>query len=71
MVEQKEDMRIASIGDLNFPQTCLFANYDIYWCPTFTDRMLINVTACFESTILFAAREGWINSSAPVCTRAA
>ena len=70
MLEQKEDTRIVSFGNLIFPQTCLLANYDIRWCPTFTDRMLINVMACFESTILFAARERWINSSAPVCTPA-
>ena len=34
-------------------------------------RTLINVTACVGSTIIFAAREGWINSSAPICNKQA
>ena len=70
MEKKKEDLDMASYGDLSFQRSCPFADYDSCWCPTFNDRMLINVTACYESTILFAAREGWINSVAPVCTRA-
>ena len=71
MNEEKECGSTASFGDFHFPRSCPLADYDSCWSPTFNDRTLINVTACYESSILFAAREGWINSSAPKCTKLA
>ena len=58
MVEHKESQTFARVGDLKFPKTCSRADYDSRWCPTFHNRSLINVSACFESSVLFAAREG-------------
>ena len=52
-----------------FPHTCPLADNDSCWTTTFNDRVLINVTACYESTVLFAAREGWINTIAPFCMK--
>ena len=48
----------ASFGDLRLPRSCRYADYDSRWSPDFNDRNLIYVTACYESTVLFAAREG-------------
>ena len=37
--------------------------------PELTDRELINGTACLESTIVFAARKGWIITKSPKCQK--
>ena len=74
-IEEKKDLMnvdhasFAGVGDLQFPRTCPLADYDSCWVTTFNDRTLINLTACYESTVLFAAREGWISSSAPSCMK--
>ena len=56
-------------GDLCFEKTCSGADYTTAWSPKMTDRMLHNVTASLESTIMFAAREAWICSTAPKCIK--
>ena len=60
---------IARCGDLAFPRDCRYADYDSSWTPRFCDRTLIRVTACYESSVLFAAREGWVISVAPFCNK--
>ena len=45
-------------NDIIVTHDCSMADYESEWSSTFNDRILINVTACFGSTILFAAREG-------------
>ena len=55
----ENDARFAKFGDFYFPRSCTSADYDTRWTSTFNDRTLINVTACFESSVLFAAREAW------------
>ena len=56
------DIPVARFGDLLFPQNCQHADYYSCWTPKFNDRTLIFVTAYYESSVLFAAREGWVNS---------
>ena len=46
------------LNDIFVTHDCSMADYESEWSSTFNDRILINVTACFGSTILFAAREG-------------
>ena len=48
----------AVFGDLKFPRDNSLAGYDTQWTTTFNDRTLITVTQCWESSILFAARQG-------------
>ena len=55
--------------DLKFPRLNPAADYDSTYCDTFNDRTLINVTQCWESSILFAAREGWVDVKAPKCAK--
>ena len=62
------DLPVARFGDLLFPRNCQNADYYSCWTPKFNDRTLIFVTACYESSVLFAAREGWVNSVSPMCT---
>ena len=45
-------------NDICVTHDCSMADYESEWSSTFNDRILINVTACFGSTVLFAAREG-------------
>ena len=58
------------IGDIVFKTDLQLADYHSSWSSKFNDRTLINVTACTESVIIFASREGWISSTAPTCQRA-
>ena len=60
---------VVVLGDLKFPRSCSYADYDSCWSTTFCDRNLINVTACWESTVMFSAREGWVNCHSPCCTK--
>ena len=54
--------KYARFGDIQFPRENPLADYDSTWTKNFTDRTLITVTQCWESTVLFSARQGWINS---------
>ena len=47
-----------SFDDLVFDVTCDSADYDSAWTSSLTDEKLFKVCLTFESTILFAAREG-------------
>ena len=60
---------LAVCDDLKFPREDPKADYDVIQGPTFTDRMLISATQCWESSLLFAARNGQINSKAPHCKK--
>ena len=68
-VTAKHSLTISQCGDLIFPNECPYADYDTRWMPTFRDCILYRVTACYESSVLFAAREGWINCNAPLCEK--
>ena len=46
------------VGDLSFETGYPGADYNLRYTSEMTDRKLINGTACLESTIVFAAREG-------------
>ena len=63
------ESRVMKLHDLHFETTYHGADYTSKCSPKMTDRILHNLTACVESTILFAAREGWISSIAPKCTK--
>ena len=58
-----------TVGDITFPCNNPRADYEGRWTPTFNDRSLIHLTECWESSVMFSAREGWINTSAPRCLR--
>lgn len=60
-------VNMAVFNDLCFPRTCPGADYDLTWTDSFHDRNIFAITACYESAVLFAAREGWVNATAPVC----
>ena len=62
--------KYAIFGDIKFPRKNPSADYDSKWDKLFTDRKLISVTHCYESSILFSAREGWVNSKALLCSKA-
>ena len=46
------------VGDILFRRDVPGADYDSTWTKKFNDRTLINVTACLESVIIFASKEG-------------
>ena len=60
---------VIQFNDLHFKNTSFGADYTSICTSKMTDRILHNVTACVESSILFAAREGWICSLAPKCMK--
>ena len=51
-------MKVIQIGDVCFEKSSAGADYNLRLSAELTDRKLINATACIESTIVFAAREG-------------
>ena len=63
------DISFVIYGDLKFPRVDPAADYDSNWSSTFNDRTLINITRCWESSIIFAARNGKVDSKAPICNR--
>lgn len=65
------DATLALFKDISFPRTCPGADYDTSWSGCFHDRTIYAITSCYESAVLFAAREGWIRADAPVCNRSA
>ena len=64
------DVQMATFMDISFPRNCPGADYDKSWNDTFHDRNIYAVTCCYESAVLFAAREGWVVAHAPICERA-
>ena len=60
---------LAIYNDLRFPRTQQNADYDSRWKSTMTASDLYRIIATWESSVLFAAREGWIPSVAPECSR--
>ena len=63
-------LRTKSYNDLVFEITCDAADYDSTWSSSITDEKLFKICLTFESTILFAAREGWVCSKSPSCRKA-
>ena len=59
----------AIFNDLKLPGVNPLADYDTKWDAKFNDRKLITATQCQESSVLFAAREGWVTSTAPSCNK--
>ena len=68
---RKEESKneLAIFNDIQFPKNCPGADYDFSWNHTFCDINLFRVCLCWESAVLFAAREGWVNSVAPQCQK--
>ena len=58
-----------SFNDLIFDVTCDSANYDRSWTSSLTDDNFFLICLAFESFILFAAWEGWVNPKAPLCCK--
>ena len=65
----KKKFPTKSFNDLVFDVTCDTADYDSSWTSSLTDDKLFKVCLAFESTILFAAREGWVSSKSPICSK--
>ena len=63
-------LRTKSYIDLVFEITCDAADYDSTWSSSITDEKLFKICLTFESTIRFAAREGWVCSKSPSCRKA-
>ena len=61
--------RLVSFGDVQFPAVVSGANYDGEWNPTMTAAELYSILLTDESAILFCARNGWIESRAPICVK--
>ena len=57
------------VGEIVFTTDFPGADYVSSWSSRFNDRTLINVTACVESVIIFAAKQGWVSPVAPQCSR--
>ena len=68
-VSTSGEIEVAVYNDLRFRKTVPGANYDSHWKSTMTATMLYQIIASWESAVLFAAREGWVPSTAPVCSR--
>ena len=62
MVKRKRKGRsqnnLAVFNDIKFPKNCPGADYDCSWNDTFCDSNIFAVCLCWESAVLFAAREG-------------
>ena len=65
----KNDENLVQIGELSFEKRHAGADYNLRCKSDLTDRELINGTACLESTIVFAAREGQIITKSPKCEK--
>ena len=63
------DVNIATLKDISFPRKCAGADYETSWNDTFHDRNIYAVAACYESAVLFAAREGWVVAHTAICKR--
>ena len=60
-------IEVAIHNDIRFPKTNPGADYDSVWSSNSTASDLYRIIRSWESAILFAAREGWVNSIAPRC----
>ena len=64
----KTAIAVAIFNDLRFPMSVAGADYHGTWSSTSTASDLYKIIASWESAVLFAAREGWVKSIAPMCT---
>ena len=55
--------------DIRFPITTPGADYNSIWTATMTASQLYKIIASWESAVIFSAREGWVNATAPRCLR--
>ena len=60
-------IEVAIHNDIRFPKTNPGADYHSVWSSNSTACDLYRIIRSWESAILFAAREGWVNSIAPRC----
>ena len=67
LVDQKPS--VAVFNDLSFPKLCKGADYDTIWRRDLTSSEVYKITACQESAVIFAAREGWVKSTSPICLK--
>ena len=56
-------------NDIKFTKDCPGADYASSWNDTLCDNNIFRVCLCWESAVLFAAREGWVTSVAPQCQK--
>ena len=61
--------QIAVCNDIRFPKLCSAANYEAIWRSDITESEIYGFTACWESAVMFAAREGWVRSKSPKCSK--
>ena len=57
-VDDNQSLDLAIFGDLRFPKSFPGADYDTIYRPTLTNRDIYKITACYESSVLFGARQG-------------
>ena len=69
IIQNEQRLNVFGCGDLLFPLVHLTSDYSTTQSSTLTDRQLINATNTLESTIVFAAKMGWIPSTAPICEK--
>ena len=62
-------IEVAVYNELRFTKSDHGADYDSHWTATMTATKLYKIIASWESAVLFAAREGWVQSTAPRCSR--
>ena len=58
---------IYGFRDLQFPMHQLSSHDASVYSTTMTDRQFFNATNTLESSIVFAAKMGWVPAIAPVC----
>ena len=68
-VSASDAIEVAVYNDLRFPKSIPGADYNSCWSSTMTASKLYKIIASWESAVLFAAREGWVHSTAPHCSR--
>ena len=62
-------IELAVYNDLRFTKSDPGADYNSHWTATMTATKLYKIIASWESAVIFAAREGWVQSTAPHCSR--
>ena len=64
-----EDM--VTVGDIAVPKRLITVDCALGSNATFITEMFYSVLSTPESTLIFCARQGWIDVTAPKCTKAA
>ena len=58
----QSEIKLPVFNDIKFPRNCPGADYDSSWNDTSCD-INFRVCLCWESAVIFAAREGWISTA--------